>query len=381
MRPLSYSQISTYQKCPLLYKLQYIEGLKPKERPYFSFGTTVHSAVEYFYRGKVPTPPSLENLIANYDVNWVSEGYASPEEEAKYRELGRKILTAFWETNSADFRLPVATEYHFFVDIDGVRLQGYIDRVDKLDNNKLSIVDYKTSQKLFTRDDLRQDFQLTLYQVAAEMLWGLPVDKLTLYHLRSNTPCTCPARDKVQIEEARYTVVSVAESIARGLFEPAENAYCPCDFPEFCPYHKAECNPPKAKVGETATGKGLAVPEAIDRYVEIQSRIKELELELEEIKAQLIAFCAGEGLARLYSPNYQLTVRKIERLGFSEDEVRTLLEPIGLWSKVLGYNETLVKQFLEGSEITAPIRRELEKLRKVKSSYPQIYVKKVREEE
>lgn len=381
MRPLSYSQISTYEQCPLLYKLQYIDGLKAKDKWYFSFGTSIHRALEYFYHVSVPVPPSLYNLLVYYEANWLSDGYESVEEEEKYRAFGKGILTNFWQTNAPNFRLPVATEYHFYTDIEGIKLQGYIDRVDKLDSGGLSIVDYKTSREFFTRDHLEQDLQLTLYQLAAEQLWLLPVEKLTLYHLRSNTPCSCGGRDKAQLDEARHTVVTVAESIAKGGFPATENSYCPCDFPEYCPYHKHKYAPSETKVGETATSTGTAVPEAIERYVSVQSRIKELELELDELKAQLVDFCESQNLNRLYSPKYTLTFKRIERLGFSEDEVKALLEPLGLWIKVLGYNEAMVKQFIGSSEITAGIRKELEKLRKIKSTYPQFYVKKMNEEE
>jgi len=381
MRPLSYSQISTYQQCPLLYKLQYIDGLKTKDKWYFSFGTSIHSALEYFYRVNVPIPPSLDNLLAYYESHWLSDGYDTKEEEEKYRAFGREILMNFWQANAPNFRLPVATEYHFYTDVEGIKLQGYIDRVDKLDSGGLSIVDYKTSREFFTRDHLREDLQLTLYQLAAEKLWLLPVERLTLYHLRSNTPCSCEARDKAQLDEARRTVVTVADNIAKGNFNPTENSFCPCDFPEHCPYHKQKYVQPEIKVGETATSAGIAVPEAIERCVSVQSRIKELELELDEIKAQLVDFCESQNLNRLYSPKYTLTFRRIERLGFSEDEVRALLEPLGLWTKVLGYNEAMVKQLIESSELTAGIRRELEKLKKIKSAYPQFWVKKITEEE
>jgi putative RecB family exonuclease len=381
MRPLSYSQISTYQRCPLLYKLQYIDGLKPKEKFYFSFGSTVHSAVEFFYHRKLPVPPTLEELIANYETNWESEGYASPEEEEKYRAYGREILNNFWQTNSVNYRLPVATEHRFYVDIAGIKLGGIIDRVDKLDSGGLSIVDYKTSREFFTREHMENDLQLTLYQIAAEKTWMLPVERLTLYHLRSNTPCTCEPRKKEHLEAAKQTVLTVADNIVQGNFEPAENNFCPCDFPEYCPFHKQKYAPIKAKVGESAAQTGIDVPEAVDRYVEIKSRISELELELEELKEQLFDYCECQQLNRLYSPKHALTFRHIERMGFSEPEVKALLEPLGLWSKVLGFNEAMVKQFIDSCEATSNIRRELEKLRKVKREYSQFNVKKLTNEE
>jgi hypothetical protein len=46
MRPLSYSSISLYQQCPLLYKLWYVDGLKPKPRPPLSFGSSTRRLIK-----------------------------------------------------------------------------------------------------------------------------------------------------------------------------------------------------------------------------------------------------------------------------------------------------------------------------------------------
>ncbi len=158
MRPLSYTQIALYQSCPLQYKLQYVDGLKPKDKWYFSFGSTLHLCAQYFFKVRVPPPPSLEELLQFYEGNWISEGYESAEEEAKYETYGREILSKFWEIHSTDFRIPVAVERIFSIDIEGIKLRGYLDRVDKLESGRLAIVDYKTNQGLFTKDDLEKTF-------------------------------------------------------------------------------------------------------------------------------------------------------------------------------------------------------------------------------
>ena len=47
---LSYSQISTYQMCPLRYKLQYVEQIPPSFRSAaLAFGSAIHEAVGAFY--------------------------------------------------------------------------------------------------------------------------------------------------------------------------------------------------------------------------------------------------------------------------------------------------------------------------------------------
>jgi len=382
MRPLSYTQVSLYQTCPLQYRLQYIDGLKPEDKWYFSFGNTIHACAEHFFGVKVPPPPSLDGLLEFYEKNWLSMGYESAEEEAQYRAYGREILTKFWEIHGADFRMPVAVERMFYIDIEGVKLRGYIDRVDKLDSGGLSIVDYKTGKELFTRDDLEKNLQLTLYQLAAEQTWHLPVERLTLYHLRSNTPCSCGPRGEAQLEEAKHLVLEVAQNIVRERFPAIENQFCPCDFAEHCPYYRHRY------VGVVAEPKltdnilqGMTAAEAIERYVSLQNQIRELESQLDEIKQMIIDFCQAEGLNRLYGRENAITYKMVERMGFDQDEVKALLEPGGLWDRVLSFDQSRIKQLLADEEVAEDIKHKLETLKQVISTSPRLWVRKLVEEE
>ncbi|MCL0053112.1 PD-(D/E)XK nuclease family protein [Dehalococcoidales bacterium] len=374
MRPLSYTQISRYQACPLWYKLQYIDRLKPKDKWYFSFGTTIHACVRFFFR--VPLP-SLEELLQFYEQNWLAEGYESAEKEANYKAYGREILAKFWEIHRADFRMPVAVEKVFHIDIEGVKLTGYIDRIDKLDSGGLSIVDYKTDKELFTIDDLETNLQLTLYQLAAQETWGLPVERLTLYHMWSNTPCSCRPRDKRQLDQARQLVLEIAKNIAEKRFPAIENRYCPCDFPEHCPYYRQKY------VAIVAEPKDIwrGMTEAVEHYVSLQSQIKELESQLEEIKQLIINFCQAEGINRVYGREHAITYKLMEKTGFNEDEVRALLEPEGLWPRVVSLDQSRLKQLITDEGVAKDIRDKLEALRQVISTYPQLRVRKLREEE
>ncbi len=377
MKPLSYTQVSLYQSCPLCYKLQYIDGLKTKGKWYFSFGSTLHLCAQYFFKVRVPPPPSLEELLRFYGKHWISEGYESVEEEARYRTYGEEILAKFWEIHSADFTIPVAVERMFYIDIDGVKLRGFLDRVDKLESGGLSIVDYKSNQGLFTQDDLAGNLQLTLYQLAAEQTWHLPVERLTLYHLRSNTPCSCAARDEARLEEARQLVLKVAKSITEERFPAIENQYCPCDFAEHCPYYRQEIAPLK----KTDILRGMAVDEVVEQYVSLQGQIKELALQFEEIKQMIISFCQAEGLNRVYGREHAITYKLVDKAGFSEDEVSALLEPEGLWHRVLSLDQSRLKQLITDEAVAKDVRDKLEALRQVISSSPRLWVRKLIEEE
>ncbi len=381
MKPLSYTQISLYQSCPLCYRLQYIDGLKPKDKWYFSFGLTIHTCAEYFFKVKVPPPPSLDELREFYEANWLSGGYESAEEEAKYNAYGWQILSQFWQIHSADFKMPFAVERMFYIDIDGIKLRGYIDRVDKLDSGRLAIVDYKTNQEPFTTADLAKDLQLTLYQLAAEQTWQLPVEKLTLYHFRSNTPFSCEPRNEARLEAARHLVLKVADGIAGEIFPATENQNCPCDFAEHCPYYRQQYMVAKLQPMRQGVLPGLAVTESVEGYVSLQAQIKELQLQLEEMKQMIIDFCQAEELNRVYGTGHAITYKLVEKTGFSEDEVRALLEPEGLWHRVLSLDQSRLEQLVTDEAVAQNIRGRLEALRRVISTSPRLWVKKLIEKE
>jgi len=277
--------------------------------------------------------------------------------------------------------MPIALERAFNLDVDGIKVRGFIDRVDKLDSGGLSIIDYKSGRELFTTDYLADDLQLTIYQMAAEQTWGLPVERLTLYHLRSNTPCVCPPRGRGAIDGARRLILDVAEGIAQGRFPATENQFCPCDFPEHCPYHRHKYMEAAPAVSRQECLPGIAAMDAIETYAGLQAQIKELEKQLEEARAKIIAYCQAEGLNRLYGTEHEITYKLVEKTGFDGDELKGVLGPAGLWERVLGFDPSLLKQLVADDAVPGEIRKQIAGLRRIVSCYPQLRVKERSAEE
>ena len=318
-----------------------------------------------------------------YEQNWISTAYESEEEEANYKAYGREILTKFHEIHSVDFRIPIALERGFYLDVDGIKLRGFIDRVDKLESGGLSIIDYKTNKELFTTDYVENDLQLTIYQMAAEQTWQLPVEMLTLYHLRTNTACSCPPRDAGRIDEVRRLVNEVAENILQEKFPATENQFCPCDFPEHCPYYKHQYLVEALEPVQQQVMPGIAAADEVEKYAALQAQIKELQKQLDEAKQKIIGYCQSEDLNRVFGSEHEITYRQIERTGYNEEDVRAVLEPAGLWDRVMSFDQSLLKKIINDAATAADIRERLEFLKKVTSSYPQLYLKKrgIEEEE
>ena len=79
---------------------------------------------------------------------------------------------------------------------------------------------------------------------------------------------------------------------------------------------------------------------------------------------------------RVFGSEHEVTYKLMEKTGFSEDEVRALLEPEGLWEKVLGFDQSLLKQLLADKSIAGDIKKRLESLKRITASYPQLWLRK-----
>ena len=60
----------------------------------------------------------------------------------------------------------LAVEQRFRFELDASTLTGYIDRIDRLPDGRLRLLDYKTSKNAMKQDEAEQDLQLALYALA-----------------------------------------------------------------------------------------------------------------------------------------------------------------------------------------------------------------------
>jgi hypothetical protein len=132
---------------------------------------------------------------------------------------------------------------------------------------------------------------------------------------------------------------------------------------------------PKAPLPVQSKLPGLTAADAVERYAGIQVMIKDLQAELDETRRIIIEFCQKEHLNRIFGGEHQVTYKLVQRSGFSEDEVRMVLEPEGLWEKVIGLDQARLTQFLADEAVPGEIKRKIESLKRVVSSYPQLWLK------
>ncbi len=338
---LSYSSISTYETCPAKYRFQYEERLPTPPSPALAFGESLHRALHRFHARPVPVAPSLAELLETLDAVWVSEGYADEAEEDAYREHGRQVLSQYHRENAETYRIPAALEFRFEVEVEGVTLSGVIDRMDRIPGGGYEIVDYKTNRRLPPRERVERDLQLSIYHLAAREVWGIEPERLTLYFLLPGQRITT-ARTRADVDALRRRIATVAERIADGRFEPRPNPLC-----EWCPF-QARC-PLFRHAHERAAGDPTPrMTAVVDEWIALQRRSREIARRLEELAPLIHAFCEEHGYHRLFGSDGAAVDRRPQHVTEPlEPRVREILEPLGLFDRVIAVDPDKLSALIE----------------------------------
>ena len=291
---LSYSAISTYQTCPMQYRFKYVDKRPSVPSPSLSFGKSLHEALRWFYDVPTPDPCSREELLDRLEACWLSEGYRSPEEEARYFYQARATLEHFYRKNAGDFRMPVALEQGFSIDIGFCELSGYIDRMDKDPSGYFEIIDYKTNRRLPPARRLAEDLQLPIYHLAAEHIWNVSPERVTFYYLLIDHRHSVPVSEEWK-NSALDQIREVVSSIERCDFEPRSNPLCPwCDFLDDCPAMEG-----KSITRKSASPPPLDVGQAVDELIATEQQVARALGRMEGLKRIVCSYLSDRDLLKI----------------------------------------------------------------------------------
>jgi len=375
VNPLSYSSYHTYLECPLRWKFLYVDKLPELPRGYFSFGRVVHSVLEELVRpfvvpgtrrlggdsqrtlddwhggprtASVHPALSREELLELYDRTWTSEGYTSPDEEERYRALGKDLLLRYYQRLVNDPPRPVAVEEHLEARWDGIPIHGYIDRIDRTPDGGLEIVDYKTSRELSGEDAAASD-QLSIYQVLVQTNYAEPVEKLTLYHLRSLTPHRTAPRSAESLERLHSRMGTVVDGIRAEAYDPTPGRQCSrCDFQSRCPEFRSVPAP-----------EGSRLTELVDRFETLRKEEHRLEQELRRTAEELHHAAEELGVHRIPGTRAVAIRRREEAWQYALEPLRPQLESAGLTERIARGSPEEVRKVLRDPRVAPDLRRRI----------------------
>ncbi|MBK7537535.1 MAG: PD-(D/E)XK nuclease family protein [Myxococcales bacterium] len=234
---LSFSRLSRYEQCPRSYYLHYRDKLPAEPGMPLRFGTVLHAALEALLKEAIDEqlvgPLSVERALAFYQAAWLAEGLSGLE----LFEQGLHICRAFVRVQGVlDWRHVLAVEQDFRLQVGEFTVVGCIDRVDKLDDESIEIIDYKSNYQLFSREEVDSSLQLALYQAAAQTLWPWAKNIRLSYWLLRHDLRQVTVRTGQQISDALTYVEMLGRQIeAAASFPPQVSANCAyCDHRHHC---------------------------------------------------------------------------------------------------------------------------------------------------
>ena len=338
---LSYSSINTYETCPQKFRFQYEDRLPTSPSPALAFGDSLHQALHRFHSRPVPVAPSADELQEMLESVWVRDGFSDPSEERMYLDHGRQVLAQYHRENASTYRIPAALEFRFTIDIEGVQLAGVIDRMDRIPGGGYEIIDYKTNRRLPPQERIDRDLQLSIYAVAAKEVWGIEPERLTLYYLLPGQRMST-TRTAADAEDLRRRIGTVAERIGAGMFEPRENPLCDwCEFQALCPIfrHREE-----RRNGDPAP----RMTEVVDEWIGLKRDGRRVYQRIDELAGLINAFCDEHNYRRLFGTDGAAIDRRPQHVTAPDEaKLRSVLEPLGLWERVLSVDPAKVNALIE----------------------------------
>jgi len=229
---LSASDIDTYRICPLKYKFARVFRIPQEPTIHQRFGIVLHQVLERFHSAG---GGSLKKLMDLFEASWRRAGFGDSDDERQFRGRAVEALERYWNEDRASEAEPVWFERSFAFRLGDHLLRGRVDRVDRRPDGSYELIDYKTG-KAKSADELREDVQLSLYQMGARESWRLETSAQSYLFVLTGEKVPVEHSPE-ELERVKATVTEIADGIMKQEFEPKPSyEVCSfCDYRIICP--------------------------------------------------------------------------------------------------------------------------------------------------
>jgi putative RecB family exonuclease len=247
---LSPSRAADFKNCPLLYRFRCLDRLPEAPSRAATRGTMVHAVLEALF--DLPAGErTLEAAQALLPAAWqrvrneepvVDELFADDvdgDEFAEWMASATLLLANYFRLEDPSRFEPESREQLIEVVIDGLRLRGYVDRLDVTPAGDIRVVDYKTGATPREAFEAKALFQMKFYALVLWRTRGTVPRQLRLMYLADSDTLSY-APDAEELERFERTVQAIWAAIQRAMqtgdFRPSPSRLCDwCDHKALCP--------------------------------------------------------------------------------------------------------------------------------------------------
>ncbi|MDX6744282.1 RecB family exonuclease [Actinocorallia sp. A-T 12471] len=268
---LSPSRAGDFMTCPLLYRFRVIDRIEERPSPAAVRGTLVHAVLERLFdlpaeartadAARAMLEPQWADLVAREpELEALFEGEPEGERDA-WLARAHELVDSYFTLE--DPRRLEPADRELFVETvleSGLKLRGYIDRVDVAPSGEVRIVDYKTGSAPRADFEARALFQMRFYALVLWRSRGRVPALLQLMYL-GNGEVLRYQPDEADLRATERKLEALWRAIARaaetGEWRPRPGRLCDwCDHKERCPEFGGVL-PPLPEGARAAAGGGV----------------------------------------------------------------------------------------------------------------------------
>ena len=244
---LSASRAKEYERCPLQYRLHVLDGYREPETRAKALGTVVHAVLEELF-ALAPSDRTPQKARAQVEPQYQAFAAKNPEVAALFTDDAdrqawlddaRALIDSYFAIEQPQWIAPAAREQRVTTTTErGVRLLGFIDRVDQAPDGRLRVVDYKTGKAPGPRYVGEALYQMRFYALLLARTQVLP-SRMQLVYLRAGQVITLdPTADEIHDFERQIDRLwdRIEHDIEHDSFTPRKNPLCNwCGVRSLCP--------------------------------------------------------------------------------------------------------------------------------------------------
>ncbi len=231
---LSANAVQSYSTCPMKFKLERDWKIPGDAAAAMQYGFAIHTVLKNYYD---PAPhaaeQSVEDVIAAFRKEFAKGIIDDPVQRQMYEAQGAEQLRVLLESDPRGSMDVIAAEHTINFKIGEQEIRGRIDRLDRIEDNAVRVVDYKTGAPK-DRKFADESLQLSIYAMGVAQNGFVPRE-LVLLNVQDNSQALS-SRTSKQLDSAKGKIQDAAQGIAAGEFEPKPGNHCRwCDYRQLCP--------------------------------------------------------------------------------------------------------------------------------------------------